>query len=287
MDVVRVVTELARTHGLVCAPVVIADRSNVVLALEPHALVARVAMATSASRIGLDFLGREVTIARFLDARGAAVTRPARAIDPGPHEREGLVVSFWEREPLVEALDAKGAGRSLAHCHRALADFDTTTLPRWGGWLEARAVLDRALASPHLEAHEREHLRRAWDDGERVVSSAEARTASMQAVHGDAHLGNALATTRGPVWTDWEDAFVGPIEWDLASLRSRLVLFGEEREAIEAACEGYDHEHDPTLVDDLALCRNLQVIPWLAVFAERDPSLAPRMKARIAKLPGR
>jgi thiamine kinase-like enzyme len=107
----------------------------------------------------------------------------------------------------------------------------------------------------------------------------------MQPVHGDAHLGNVLATARGAVWTDWEDAFVGPIEWDLASLRSRLVLFGEEREAIEAACEGYDHEHDPALVDDLALCRNLQVIPWLAVFAERDPSLVPRMKARIAKLP--
>ncbi len=47
----------------------------------------------------------------------------------------------------------------------------------------------------------------------------------------------------------------------------------------------YDHPHDATLVRDLALCRNLQVIPWLAVFAERDPSIAPRAKARIAKLP--
>jgi aminoglycoside phosphotransferase (APT) family kinase protein len=285
MDPIRVVDALTREVGLACAPVVVADRSNVVLALEPHALVARVAMATSTSRVGLDYLGREVAIARFLGAAGTPVTRPARAIDPGPHEREGLVVSFWERERLGGTLDARAAGRALARCHRALAGFDAATLPRWGGWLEARAVLDRALASPHLQAHERKRLRGAWEEGERVVASAEAHTASMQPVHGDAHLGNVLATTRGPVWTDWEDAFVGPIEWDLASLRSRLELFGEERDAIEAACEGYDGAHDPALVRDLALCRNLQVIPWLAVFAERDPSLATRMKARIAKLP--
>lgn len=285
MDTIRVVDHLTRGLGLACTPVVIADRSNVVLALEPHALVARVAVATSATRVGLEFLGREVALARSLDAAGAAVTRPARAIDPGPHERDGLVVSFWERERLEGPLDTRAAGRALARCHRALASFEGSRLPRWGGWLEARAVLDRALASPHLEARERDRLRRAWDEGERIVASAEARTASMQPVHGDAHLGNALATARGPVWTDWEDAFIGPIEWDLASLRSRLELFGEERDAIGAACAGYDHPHDATLVRDLALCRNLQVIPWLAVFAERDPSIAPRAKARIAKLP--
>jgi thiamine kinase-like enzyme len=285
MDTIRVVDRLTRGLGLACTPVVIADRSNVVLALEPHALVARVAVATSATRVGLEFLGREVALARLLDAAGAAVTRPARAIDPGPHERDGLVVSFWERERLEGPLDTRAAGRALARCHRALASFEGSRLPRWGGWLEARAVLDRALASPHLEARERDRLRRAWDEGERIVASAEARTASMQPVHGDAHLGNALATARGPVWTDWEDAFIGPIEWDLASLRSRLELFGEERDAIGAACSGYDHPHDATLVRDLALCRNLQVIPWLAVFAERDPSIAPRAKARIAKLP--
>jgi hypothetical protein len=31
--------------------------------------------------------------------------------------------------------------------------------------------------------------------------------------------------------------------------------------------------------------RNVQVIPWLAVFAERHPELLPRMRARIAALP--
>ena len=109
----------------------------------------------------------------------------------------------------------------------------------------------------------------------------------MQTVHGDAHLGNVLSTARGPVWTDWEDAFFGPVEWDLACLRSKAELFGEERDAIDEACASYDAPLARDLVRDLALVRTLQVIPWLAIFAERQPELFPRMRARLAKLPER
>ena len=94
-----------------------------------------------------------------------------------------------------------------------------------------------------------------------------------------------LATERGVPWTDWEDAYVGPIELDLAALRSRAELFGEDREAIDAMTSAYGVELDRDLVKDLGLVRNLQVIPWLAVFAERDPSLLVRMRARIEHLP--
>jgi Ser/Thr protein kinase RdoA (MazF antagonist) len=153
-----------------------------------------------------------------------------------------------------------------------------------GAWDEARAVKDRALASPHLDEGERRRLARGFDRAERIVEGAPARSASMQAVHGDAHLGNVLGTARGALWTDWEDAFVGPIEHDLACLRSKAELFGEDREAIEAACQAYDVEHDPALVHDLGVVRNAQVIVWLAVFAERQPELAPRMRARLGRL---
>jgi Ser/Thr protein kinase RdoA (MazF antagonist) len=33
----------------------------------------------------------------------------------------------------------------------------------------------------------------------------------VQAVHGDAHLGNVINTARGPLWNDWGDAFLGPV----------------------------------------------------------------------------
>lgn len=93
-----------------------------------------------------------------------------------------------------------------------------------------------------------------------------------------------LGTARGVLWTDWEDAFLGPVEFDIACLRSRAELFGEEVEVIDAMSAAYG-EYDVELVRDLGLVRNVQVIPWLVVFAERDPDLLPRMRARLAKLP--
>jgi len=269
--------------GIESAPVILADRSNLVLRLDPHPLVARVAMATSMVRVGMCWLRREIDISRFLDERGAGVTRPVD--HAGPFERDGLVISFWRLEAIEGELSPGLAGARLASAHQTLRGFSQERLPEWGGWIEARAVLDRARESPMIERAALARIERAWDRGERIVERARSRTVSFQPVHGDAHLGNVLSTVRGPVWTDWEDAFVGPVEWDLACLRSRAALFGEDRASIERACAGYDEPLDHTLVEDLALCRNLQVIPWLAVFAERDPSLLPRMHARIERLP--
>lgn len=283
---IRVVTALLDELGCRARAVrVLADRSNLVLDLEGQPWVARVAMATSASRVGMAWIDREIRVARHLAQHGAATTLPSEGLAAGPHEREGLVISFWQRERLLEApVDAREAGARLAACHRALATSNLP-LPRWGGFAEARAVLDRALASPALSEEERGRLRDAWPLGEALIAAAERDSASFQPVHGDAHLGNVLATTRGAVWTDWEDAFLGPVEWDLACLASRSVLFGEEAEASRAALAAYDGPANRELVDALALARNLQVIPWLAVFAERDASVVPRLRARLAKLP--
>lgn len=284
-EAIRAVRSLASELGLDAEPEIVADRSNLVLGLGPDA-VARVAMATSLARVGMAWLRREVDLARFLAARGGSVTRPAARIDPGPFERAGLVISFWQRETLVEhSPDPAAAGATLAALHRELASYPREKLPWWGGHEEARAVLARARTSGVLVPDEIVRLERGFAQADRIVASAEARTASMQGVHGDAHIGNVMATARGVLWTDWEDAFLGPIEWDLACLRSRAVLFGEERDAIDAMTRAYDAPYDAELVQDLGLVRNVQVIAWLAVFAERQPELADRMRRRLAKLP--
>lgn len=276
------VAAFAASLGLPCTPRVIAERSNLVLALDPHPVVARVAMATSAVRVGMAWLRREVEVSRHLGA--ALCTQPSVEIDPGPHAVGELVVSFWRQEALLDAPDPKGAGAALAACHRALASYPRQALPVWGAWEEASAIAQRALASEHLEASERVRVARAIERVARTLEHAERRTASFQAVHGDAHLGNALGTSRGTLWTDWEDAFVGPIEYDLACLRSRAELFGEQRAEIDRACAAYDLPHDAALVQELGAVRNVQVILWLAVFAERQPELVPRMRARIERL---
>lgn len=267
---------------------VVADRSNLVLHVaSPHPVIARVAMATSAVRVGMAWLRREIEVARHLTAEGAAVTQPCAVIDPGPHERDGFLISFWEVEPVVPdaAPDPVEAGVRLGEIHASLAGYPTEKLPLWGGYEEARQILDRVRASKLVTEAEMDRLLRAFDEADAIVQGARARSASFQAVHGDAHIGNVLATTRGAVWTDFEDAFVGPVEIDLACLRSRADLFGEDRTIIDAMMKAYGAPFNPELVQDLSLVRNVQVIPWLAVFSERQPELLPRMRARIAKLP--
>ena len=283
---IAAVRDIMAELGLSATPAVIAERSNLVLRLEPTSLVARVGLATSSARVGGAWLRREIEISRFLDERGLLVTRPTARIEPGPFERSGLVISFWERESVIaDRCDPRAAGVALAKIHRALADYPHEQLPLWGGFEEARAVRERARTSPFFERADLLRLERAWERAERIVESAKTRTASFQAVHGDAHIGNVLATDRGAVWTDWEDAFIGPIEFDIACLRSKAELFNEEREAIDLMTSAYDGPWHRDLARDLGLVRNVQVIPWLAVFAERQPEILPRMRARIERLP--
>jgi thiamine kinase-like enzyme len=283
---VQRVRELASSFGLECEPVALADASNLVLRLAPHPIVARVAMATSMVRAGVAWLEREVVISRFLAERGGGVTRPSQAIDPGPNEHGGLVVSFWELETeLSRAPDPRRAGLELARLHRELRGL-TAAVPEWGAWSEMRAVHERMHSTDSLiSPAERRRVDAAWQRAEAIVSSARARSTSFQIVHGDAHIRNVMATERGELWTDWEDAFLGPVEWDLACMRSRLDLFGEEREAIEALCSAYDEPLNADLVRELGLVRNVQVILWVAVFAERDPTRLARLRQRIERLP--
>lgn len=309
---IAVVKEHLRELGRACEPSVLADRSNLVLALDSRstdgalvtsgehvarsASIARVAMATSASRVGLAWLAREVEVASFLAGRGAPSTRPSTELPPGPHERHGYVISYWARESLVDDVSPESKGRALADVHAALrdfptesagsaADFSTERLPRLGAWEEARAMLPGLRASAWLDAESRDRVARAWDRAEHAIAGAEARTASWQAVHGDAHLGNVLATTRGALWTDWEDAFLGPVEWDLATLASRHRLFGEEP-TLPAVLAAYGQPYDAALVDELLEARSLQAIVWLHLFAERDLSLRGRVQARVDRLRG-
>lgn len=282
------VRELGRELGFAAEPVLVAERSNLVLRLDltDGPVIARVALATSSARVGMQWLRREVEVSRYLSARGAPVTEPALRVDAGPHERRGFVISFWRHErEIAEPPSPAAVGATLATVHRALASYPEDALPVWGGFREAREVMARARATACFDSDERSRIERAWERAERIVESVAGRTASFQAVHGDAHVRNVLTTERGTLWTDWEDAFVGPVEWDIASLRSRAELFGEDRELIDAACAAYPLAYDRELCRELGLVRNLQVIPWLAVFAERDPGLLPRMRARIARLP--
>lgn len=109
----------------------------------------------------------------------------------------------------------------------------------------------------------------------------------MKPVHGDANLSNVLNTPSGPVWTDWEDTFKGPREWDLACLVARSRVLGEGADRAEAALAAYDGVVDCEVLDCLVEARVLQVVVWIALGSLSLSVESSRLDERVAWLRAR
>lgn len=131
---VRAAVALARAYGLeVERPRVLGDLSNVLVHLAPAAVIARVATSTAAARPdgARAWLARDVELAAFLAARGAAVVPPADELPPGPHDQDGLVLSFWRLvETAEERPAAAPAGAALGELHATWL-ASPASCPRW------------------------------------------------------------------------------------------------------------------------------------------------------------
>ena len=269
---VSAATAVAARHGVRSTePEVLHDGVNVVVHLTPAPVVTRVATLTPMLRpeIGRPF-GREVRLAAALAEAGAAVVPPSPLLPPGPHEHEGLVLSFWTQvRVLPDSPSPAEVAGALSDLHEVLTgmpvsgtaldtplDDLTTFLARGPGWGVGADQLDRlrerlARLQPHL-------------DGNR------------QALHGDAHPGNLLATPSGWIWTDLEDSCSGPRAWDLACLRNTRRLDGR------AALDAYPGApSDKQLAPWLAL-RRLHTAAWAVVFAVGHPTFATEAQRQLA-----
>jgi Phosphotransferase enzyme family len=270
---VRAATIVAARHGLaVPEPVVLAHHSNAMIHLAPTPVVARVATVTAELRPGPDWLRREVEVAGYLAAMGAAVVPPSDELPPGPHGQDGLYLTFWRLTPAVGEIDAGAAGAALREIHDALAHY--------GGAVPALDPLgetDRLLARAELAPDDRGLLARAREEAAAVLSRL---PPPRQALHGDGHLSNVILTSHGPLWCDLEDTCLGPVEWDLACLATAARLWRDTADE-RAALDAYG-EHDAALVEALVPVRALFTTAWgLHALAQgaRDSSRAARRLA--------
>jgi thiamine kinase-like enzyme len=84
-------------------------------------------------------------------------------------------------------------------------------------------------------------------------------------------MGNLMMTSEGLLWTDWEDAFAGPIEWDIASIIWNAKLLENDEDTANAIMQAY--ESCGTVIDHLALEQCL--IARAAVMTTWYPILYP------------
>jgi hypothetical protein len=256
----RTAMAAAESAGLpVGDPAVLHEGSSLLVHLRPAPVVVRVALRTAVVRHGDAWYAREVAVATYLADAGAPVVAPSAQVDPGPHARVGLTLSFWEHvEPVDEPVDAEAAGRGLRECHEILTGF--------GGELPRQALLHEAEAIAR---------QRGTPEGRRIADAVgaareriEALGLAVQPVHGDAGLRNVIQTARGPLWNDWEDAQLAPTAWDLGCLHAGARVWDEDPAPIEAAQRGYGPPLPDEVIDAFVQARSAQADAWTALYPE-------------------
>ena len=275
----RAAVAVAARHGLRCdAARVLRTASSLLVHLAPAPVVARVSTVTAVWRGGDEWFAREIAMARHLVAVGAPVVAPSPEIDPGPHHHGGLMLTFWTYvDEAGRELDAGEAGRRLRELHEALTSFDGE-LPRWAVLDEAQRVLARLHATGALRDDDAMLLRSAGDE---VRTRIDRLALPMQAIHGDAHLGNVISGPDGPLWNDFEDCFLGPRAWDLGCMNAAARTPGVDPRPAAAAQAGYGASIDDEAIDACVEGRLFQTTVWGQALAVEQPERRARVAERL------
>lgn len=257
---IRAATETALAHGIRPDRCEIMQSSSTLVVRLTETLVARVVQDREGPRQGTEWFARENAIAQHLTQNGAPVIPLHPDLPPGPHEHLGYPLNFWEFVTRIDAEpDPREIGLTLKKCHEVMRSFPEP-LPHLAILSESLAILeDRPLFPFATQDMLKRHLRTSL---ERLADCP------AQALHGDAHAGNLMNTTRGLLWTDWEDTFAGPVEWDLASIIWNAQLLDDDDATVSAIREAYG----PVNEDILQQC----LIARAAVISAWYPILYPQ-----------
>ncbi|MBW4601383.1 MAG: aminoglycoside phosphotransferase family protein [Calothrix sp. FI2-JRJ7] len=276
-EAVRAACEIADNNNIIFdKPIILSHQSNVLIHLHPTSVVARVATTTGTVRKGDAWLKREVAVSTYLAENGAPIIPPSTQLPPGAYEHNGLILSFWEFvEVLKEPVDPFIAGRTLHHCHEVLSNFQGDL-----------SILDPLEESERILPKLIKQGAFSNDDASMLISiyqrlNTKQIQAPMQPLHGDANFSNVLNTTRGVLWADWEDTFIGPVTWDLACLVARARVLGTEIEQANAALQGYGKDINEGLLDLFVEARTFQTVLWNYIIGQHAPQSLERLNARL------
>ena len=227
--------------------------------LRPTPVVARVTRLAHHVRPA-GALSGGIALARAL---GPLAVSPSALVEPGPHMEGGRYVTFWmfRHGPLASSAEA---GAALRRLHEGAADY--------AGPLRPFDPRPEALRIADLVGGDAGAILR--DAARRFAPPALAE----QPIHGDAHHENVFA---GGVWHDFDDACVGPTEWDVACMIHRWAVFGELEPEMRAALDAYG-AYDREAVDALRPLVTLGIAAWgslaMKVLGEPSPRTARRLE---------
>ena len=77
----------------------------------------------------------------------------------------------------------------------------------------------------------------------------------LRPLHGACHLGHVINTERGHLWLDFDNACLGPVEWDLSCLPGEVSM---------------DRDIDRALMHDLRMLRRWVTAVWCWTIYDRS-----------------
>jgi len=249
------------------------DGSNVLVRV--GSVVAKVATTTASVRPdAAAWQERDVTLARFAGARGVPVVRPCDVPPAGPHHQDGFAITLWPHTAHDQGgvTGPEEVGVLLGRLHASLADYGGA-LPDDGPMREIDDILgmlDPTDAPADVLSALRERAPLSMTRADRAAADW-----PVQALHGDAHPGNLLVTVDGPRWIDFEDAWRGPIAWDLAVLARTSRLDGR------AAVAAYPGAPPIASIEPFVRLRRLHVACWHLILARRFPDRRDAARADV------
>jgi Ser/Thr protein kinase RdoA (MazF antagonist) len=200
--------------------------NNAVYRLERHPIIVRITLTPGLRHRAL----AAVEAARLLDRHRVPVVQPLPQI---VHVEEH-VVTFWLRAadtgrvPSVAEL-----ARLLRRLHRVPSAG--AALPRWDPVTDLRTRIHDARTRGWPDT-DLDLLARRCDAIEDALSTIRYQLPEC-VIHGDAQVGNLIATPGGAIWCDLDTACVGPREWDLVPVAVRQLRF---RPGVDQHC--VDHQ---------------------------------------------
>jgi hypothetical protein len=275
---------VAAAHGIGCDhAAVIAAGSNVLVHMRPASVIARVMTGTAALHEDIaQWLEREVAVGVFVAARGGPVVPPSRLLAPGPYQRDGFWMTFWqfvEHDTSEPPPNASEVGRSLRQLHAVLADFS--------GELESLGAMRDDIEGQLFELRPRDWLTGQVID---LLHSELQRLAPLvfetflpaQPLHGDASLSNLLGTRTRLLWNDLEDVCTGPVAWDIAGLVDSARAGDQSEQYVDEMLRAYDGPDLEELQPFIA-AHALFAAVWQTFQAQRGPRARTHAPSRLTQ----
>jgi hypothetical protein len=271
-----VAIDAGRRAGLDVADAQIVRRkSSIHIELPRVGVMARVEEPERSALAGL-----QVQVASLWASRGAPVVPLVRP-ELQPFVSSDGAVTLWGRLHACNPVDLEELGRTTRELHDATRGISLAGLARhdpfgetgrWIDWpTEWLAEEDRIELRELLEV-----LRRRWD------GAPPDDPLGTVIIHGDLHADNALATDRGLILIDFEDAGVGPASCDFIPLVVGVSRYGTAEAELERFVRGYGH--DPrgcrgftTMCEIYELC----VTAWAIRCSELSSAMAVEAAVRV------